>query len=171
MAPKGIYDSAMRGKLEQDHKRELNQKFKWAMGEAPRTAGCNKKRPARPPRSEFARPTKRESEYTINKAAKMSRKSDAYVNRIAAASDSSTEEDIREASAAPEIDAGIAYSYDAAHGPSTGGHILSMALAKAVEKYETKATEKLIMEDYEVVEKENDDIFVGYAADDDFELV
>ncbi|KAL8641620.1 MAG: hypothetical protein Q9228_001593 [Teloschistes exilis] len=170
MAPKGICDSAMRGKLEQDHQRELNQKFKWAMGEAPRTAGCNKKRPARPPRSEFARAMKREGGYTIGKAAKMGRKSNTYVNRVVV-SDSSTEEDIREASAAPEIDAGIAYSYDAEHGPSTGGHILSMALAKAVEKYETKATEKLIMEDYEVVEKEKDDVSVGYAADDDFELV
>ncbi|KAL8694646.1 MAG: hypothetical protein Q9218_000741 [Villophora microphyllina] len=170
MAPKGIYDNAMRGKLEQDHKRELNQKFKWAMGEAPRTAGCNKKRPARAPRSEMARATKREGEYNINKAAKMTRKSHVYVHGPSA-SDSSAEEDIREASAAPEPDAGIAYSYDAAHGPNNGGHILSLALAKAVEKYETKATEKLVMEDYEVVEKETDDASVGYSADDDFELV
>ncbi|KAL9013204.1 MAG: hypothetical protein Q9173_002080 [Seirophora scorigena] len=87
-------------------------------------------------------------------------------------SDSSTEEDIQEASAAPEPDANITYSYDAAQGPHKGGQILSMALAKAVEKYETQATEKLIMIEYEVIDKEKRDASTGYAADDsDFELI
>ncbi|KAL8705159.1 MAG: hypothetical protein Q9201_001726 [Fulgogasparrea decipioides] len=173
MAPKGIYDHAMRGKLEQDHKRELNQKFKWAMGEATHTTGCNKKRPAKAPRSAFARAmTKREGEFSNNKATKMARKSNSRFDHGTSASDSSAEEDVREASAAPEPDAGIAYSFDAAHGPNKGGQILSMALAKAVEKYETKATEKLVTEDYEIVEKEKDDEYIGYAADDgDFEFI
>lgn len=118
----------------------------------------------------FARATKREGEFSNNKVAKMTRKSNSHFEH--GTSDSSAEEDVREASAAPEPDAGIAYSYDTAHGPNNGGQILSMALAKAVEKYETKAIEKLVMEDYEVVEKEKEDAYVGYAADDgDFEFV
>ena len=85
-------------------------------------------------------------------------------------SDSSADEDIKEASAAPEPDAEIAYSYDAKRGPQKGSQILGMALAQAVEKFETKQTEKLVKDEYDFVEKEpeHED---GYAADDDFELV
>ncbi|KAL8964105.1 MAG: hypothetical protein Q9183_004699 [Haloplaca sp. 2 TL-2023] len=170
MAPKAMYDHAMRGKLEHDHKRELNHKFKWVLGEATNTTGCNKKRPAKAARAASARAAKREGEWSTKKAAKSTRKDDTRFDR--GTSDSSAEEDIREASAAPEPDAGIAYSYDAAHGPNNGGHILSLALAKAVEKYETKVTEKLVMDDYEVVEKEEDDASVGYAEEDgDFEFI
>ena len=87
-------------------------------------------------------------------------------------SDSSAEEDIQEASAAPEPDAGISYSFDAPRGPHQGSHILGVALAKAVEKFEIQATEKLVKEEYEIVGKEKDNRYDGYVADeDDFELV
>ena len=79
----------------------------------------------------------------------IARKYDARFDE-ACVSDSSAEEDIKEASAAPVPDFGITYSYDAPAGPDKGGQILGMALAKAVEKYETKATEKLVKEEYEV---------------------
>ena len=52
MAPKGVHDYTMRRKLEQDHKRELDQKHKWALGEASPTRGCGKKTPAKIPDSE-----------------------------------------------------------------------------------------------------------------------
>lgn len=87
-------------------------------------------------------------------------------------SDSSTDEDVKDASAAPEPDAGILYSYDAPRGPSQGGQILSLALAKAVEKFETKETEKLVKNEYEVVGSDKEDRQGGYVADeDDFEWV
>ncbi|KAL8907231.1 MAG: hypothetical protein Q9207_001532 [Kuettlingeria erythrocarpa] len=175
MAPKGVLDHAMRGKLQHDRKRELDQRHKWSLGEAAQTAGRNKKAPAKPPRSVFTRVMNREVQLSKNKAAqmeKLSRKNDGRYANDNPVSDSSTEEDIREASAAPEPDAGITYSYDAPHGPNKGGHILSMALAKAVEKYETQATDKLIMTEYEVVDNEKEEISTGYAADDsDFELI
>lgn len=102
----------------------------------------------------------------------MSRKHESRLENDNSISDSSAEEEVRESSAAPEPDAGITYSYDAAHGPNQGGQILSMALAKAVERYETQATEKLVMEEYEVVGNEKEDASTGYAADDgDFELI
>ena len=41
-----------------------------------------------------------------------------------------------------------------------------------MEKFETKATEKLVREEYEVIGNEKEDTHTGYAADDDdFELV
>ena len=117
----------------------------------------------------------REVQFNKNKAAqleKISRKVDSRFDRDVPVSDSSTEEDIREASAAPDPDVGITFSFDAAHGPNKGGQILSMALAKAVEKYETQATERLVMAEYEVVGEGKEDAYAGYTADDDdFELI
>ncbi|KAL9030098.1 MAG: hypothetical protein Q9196_001738 [Gyalolechia fulgens] len=175
MAPKGAHDQVMRGKLQQDRKRELDQRHKWTFGESACTPGRNKRQPAKPPRSSFARAVSREAEFHRNKTVqmeKLSRKNDTRYDNDTPVSDSSTEEDVREASAAPEPDAGITYSFDVPYGPSKGGQILTMALAKAVEKYETQATEKLIMAEYEVVGKEPEDSCTGYAADDsDFELI
>lgn len=49
---------------------------------------------------------------------------------------------------------------------------MSIALQQAVEKYEIKATEKLVKEEYEVVGNDNEIDHKGYTADeDDFELV
>ncbi len=75
------------------------------------------------------------------------------------------------ASTVPEPDAEISYSFDAPRGPHQGSQILSMALAKAVEKFEVKATEKLVKEEYEVVGKEAEEPDGYIACDDDFELV
>ncbi|KAL9032111.1 MAG: hypothetical protein Q9180_006694 [Flavoplaca navasiana] len=177
MAPKGVHDSTMRRKLGQDHKRELDQKHKWALGKASPKSGRDKDVPAtaKIPHANFYRMARKEVDFGRNKVARMealSRKHESRLESDNSISDSSAEEEIRESSAAPEPDAGITYSYDAAHGPSQGGQILSMALAKAVEQYETRATEKLVMEEYEVVGSEKEDISTGYTAEDgDFELI
>lgn len=125
--------------------------------------------------STVSRSLKRDLEFQTNKAAgiaKISRKHDSRFDNDTSTSDSSAEEDIKEASAAPEPDAGITYSFDATRGPAKGSQILGLAIAKAVEKYEIKATEKLVKEEYEVVGKEKEDHHDGYTADeDDFELV
>lgn len=103
---------------------------------------------------------------------KIARKHNPRFDNETSTSDSSAEEDVKEGSAAPEPDAGISYSFDAPCGPTEGGQILSMALAKAVEKFEIRATEKLVKEEYEIVGKEKDDFHDGYNADeDDYELV
>lgn len=123
----------------------------------------------------YSKAVKRDVEFLQNEAAQMakiSRKHESRFERDISSSDSSAEEDVMEASAAPEPDAGYTYSYDAPRGPGKGSQILGIALAKAVEKFETKATEKLIKEEYEVVGKERGDEHTDYAADeDDFELV
>lgn len=66
--------------------------------------------------------------------------------------DSSADEDVIEASAAPEPDAGITYSYDAARGPSGGSQVLSQALARAVERFENHETARIVNEQYEVLD-------------------
>ena len=114
-------------------------------------------------------------EFQQNKAIhnmKMARKHDPVFDTDTSASDTSAEEEVRDASTAPEPDAGYTYSYDAPRGPGKGSQILGLALAKAVEKFETKATEKLVKDEYEIVSPEKEEAQVGYAArEDDFELV
>jgi hypothetical protein len=86
-------------------------------------------------------------------------------------SDSSTDED-KELLGVPDPEAEITYSFDAYRGPVPGGEILSMAINKAVERFETKETEKLVKTEYDVLGlKDYEDVDHGYTADDDFELI
>jgi hypothetical protein len=70
--------------------------------------------------------------------------------------DSSADEDIAEHSAAPELDSEITYSFDAARGPSHGSQVLGDALAKAVERYENKETDKIVKSEYEVLDSDGE---------------
>ena len=102
----------------------------------------------------------------------ISRKYSSRTDTDTNTSNSSEEEDIKEALAAPVLDAGITYSFDAPRGPAQGSEILSLAINKAVERFETKLTEKLVKDEYEVVGKDSEAEHGGYIADeDDFELV
>jgi hypothetical protein len=70
---------------------------------------------------------------------------------MASASDeSSADEDVEHPSSAP--DAEVAYSFDATRGPSHGSQILNHALEKAMVQFETKETDKLIKNEYEVLD-------------------
>ncbi|KAF5858100.1 hypothetical protein ETB97_004866 [Aspergillus alliaceus] len=84
-------------------------------------------------------------------------------------SDSSSTEDVDDPSSAPDVlgvlqEDGSIEPYEVA-----GQTILSDAINKAVERFETQETEKLVKE-YEVITRESE-IALGYLADDDFELV
>jgi hypothetical protein len=81
----------------------------------------------------------------------------AFNKDMASASgDSSADEDVEHPSTAPAPDAEIAYSYDAHRGPSHGSQVLHHALEKAVERFETKETEKLVKNEYEVLDMDDD---------------
>ncbi|KAF2837709.1 hypothetical protein M501DRAFT_1006285 [Patellaria atrata CBS 101060] len=72
--------------------------------------------------------------------------------------DSSADEEIDEASAAPAPDADITYSYDALRGAGHGSQILSIALAQAVERFESRETDKLVKEEYEVLDEDGEPV-------------
>jgi len=94
-----------------------------------------------------------------------------------ASGDSSADEEIEHPSTAPDAD--IAYSYDAYRGPSLGSQILNHALDKAIERFETKATDTLIKNEYEVLDMDADDESPGTRSkrrnvapeDDEYEFV
>jgi hypothetical protein len=79
-------------------------------------------------------------------------------------------------------DAEVTYSFDAPVGPRGGSQLLGIALAKAVEKFETNETERIVNEEYEVLDElgeskptnkkkgRSSDIKVK-DLEDDFELV
>ncbi|KAK2808503.1 hypothetical protein FQN50_004712 [Emmonsiellopsis sp. PD_5] len=70
-----------------------------------------------------------------------------------------------------DMDPNIFYSFDAPTGPTAGRDVLGVAVARAVKKFETKETEKLVRE-YEFVAYEDDTNHSdGSIADDDYEFI
>lgn len=51
-------------------------------------------------------------------------------------------------------DEGVMYSFDASRGPQRGSQVLVQAVSQAVERFEGQQTDKLIKEEYEVVQTE-----------------
>lgn len=186
--------------LEQDKKREQDHKHKWALGED--TFDQSRKRPLKqrnqvryasampfpllyphsrklleadrgPIGSSISHALRREPQYQHDKSAqtygKINRKHECRCDRECVMSDSWTSDH----STAPVPDAGYTYSFDAACGPGKGSQILGQALARAVDNYETKATAKLVKDEYELVDREKEeDTSSGHTAnEDDFELI
>ncbi|KAF1921219.1 hypothetical protein BDU57DRAFT_509906 [Ampelomyces quisqualis] len=124
--------------------RDKNSRVKWAHGPSfgpGRREGEARPRPARVvPSTRVAYPGQMKARTALNKDM-------AY-----ASGESSADEDIEHPSIAPAPDAEVAYSFDATRGPSHGSQILNHALEKAIEKYEIKETDKLIKNEYEVLE-------------------
>ncbi|CAA9966666.1 hypothetical protein PTMSG1_10025 [Pyrenophora teres f. maculata] len=132
------------GDLRSDAKefnRDKNSRAKWAHGQSfgpGRRVEDGKPRPAKAPyHFKSSYPGHMKARTALNKDM-------AY-----ASGDSSADEDVDHPSTAPDAD--IAYSYDAQRGPSHGSQILNAALEKAVERFETKETEKLVKNEYEVL--------------------
>jgi len=92
---------------------------------------------------------------------------DAMDGPLAHVSDTSSDgEEVPDVSAAPiPADADFMYNYDALTGPRAGNDILSNAITQAVRRFENNETEKLVIQEYDVVSDK--DMAEGYAGDDD----
>lgn len=127
--------------------RDKNSRVKWAHGQqfgpGRRESDC-KPRPAKIlPQIKSTYPGAMKARNALSK------------DMASASGDSSADEEIEHPSTAP--DAEVAYSYDAHRGPSHGSQILNYALEKAIERFETKETDTLIKNEYEVLDMDADD--------------
>ncbi|EON64646.1 hypothetical protein W97_03879 [Coniosporium apollinis CBS 100218] len=139
-----------------DYKRAHDQKHKWALGQVIGNGLANpegKIRPLMPP-SVATTAALRFRNGRDQTRAQTKAKTAQTRDILSEQSESSADESIDEPSAAPEPDAGITYSFDAPQGPSQGSQILTLAIAQAVERFESKQTDKLIKEEYEVLDEE-----------------
>lgn len=107
---------------------------------------------------------------TLSRSARLSRAHDiadgsAFATSTTSSDDSSPSadehDDQLEQAISPTPDASVMYSFDASRGPSHGSQILNVALAKAIEKYEDKQTDKLVRSEWEVVDEDGESSGVG----------
>jgi len=133
-----------------EHNRESERKAKWARGEA-WGPGRSKDAHGAPVRVKPRFP--RSNQEMGVKGQKTAQRHEIIDETFNSHSDSSGDEMPNEPSAAP--DAEIAYSFDAAKGPTHGSTVLSIALAQAVERFENTVTEKLVKDEYDVLQTED----------------
>ncbi|PYH88757.1 hypothetical protein BO71DRAFT_338170 [Aspergillus ellipticus CBS 707.79] len=101
--------------------------------------------------------------------AKIALRADVREALSSGTSDSSSE-DVDDPAAADKIMDDSDAKEDPTDYATAGQTILSVAVSKAVEKFETKETERIVKE-YEIISPESE-MAIGYLADDDdFELV
>lgn len=141
MSAEQTYTSDLRSDAK-EFNRDKNSRVKWAHGPA---FG-----PGRREEDGKPRPAKVAPHFKSSYSGPMKARTAFNKDMASASDDSSADEDVDHPSTAP--DAEIAYSFDATRGPSHGSQILNRALEQAIERFETKETDKLIKNEYEVLD-------------------
>ncbi|MCJ1233753.1 hypothetical protein MMC14_001711 [Varicellaria rhodocarpa] len=157
-------------KLDHDFKRDADHRHKWALGKLGEDDGFSRTIPVTPVTSKVRTAIRRQYRYPRKPLSRIEPELDS--NASSPGEESYLRKITKEASTSPEPDAGITYSYDAPRGPGQGSEILSLAINKAVERFETKVTEKLVKDEYEVVAHDKEAGNIGRVAEeDDFQLI
>jgi len=140
-----------------DSKRRADSTHKWALGEAWGPGRSDEAHP-RPYATKLLSKTThdmREGSRRMNKAKSDRRRAMAADKREA--TDSSADEEI-EPVTPQEADAQVTYSFDAARSPNKGSQILGVALDRAVERFENKETERILKDEYLVLDSEGEPV-------------
>jgi len=147
MASEQNYTCDLRSEAK-EFRRDKDSRVKWSNGSSfgpGRRVEDGKPRPARVyPHIKSSYPGPMKSRTALHK------------DMAVASDDSSADEEVEHPSTAPAPDAEVAYSYDAERGPSHGSQILNVALDKAIERYEIRETDKLIKNEYEVLDADGE---------------
>ncbi|KAG2161804.1 hypothetical protein VTO58DRAFT_109703 [Aureobasidium pullulans] len=150
----------------QDYKRDAEHKAKWAMG-ITITPGRGEANPRPRKRSETHNHRRVErsaaAAAAIASKAKISRKQDmlAAGDDFAISSEDSSGASGDEAMTPTEI----LYGFDSLRVPTHGSQILNTALAKAIEQYEDKETVKLVRNEYEILDGDEEEAHnLGHAS-------
>ncbi|KAI8936788.1 hypothetical protein NX059_006032 [Plenodomus lindquistii] len=146
MSAEQMYTGDLRADAK-EFNRDKNSRVKWAHGQ--HFGPGNRESDSKP------RPAKILPHIKSSYPGPMKARTALSKDMASASDESSADEEIEHPSTAP--DAEIAYSYDAFRGPSHGSQILNHALDKAIERFETKETDTLIKNEYEVLDIDADD--------------
>jgi len=144
----------------QGNKRATASKYKWQFGasEGLVSRGPNNPRPFRPCETAYTARRRKTKAAVAYSAAKVACRRDRLDDTTVSDDSSSSNSDFDEGTPSPPPDAGVMYSFDAPCGPSHGSHILNVALAKAVERFEEKETAKLVKNEYEILDSEGESV-------------
>ncbi|KAF1932676.1 uncharacterized protein M421DRAFT_416298 [Didymella exigua CBS 183.55] len=147
MASEQTYTCDLRSDAK-EFRRDKDSRVKWSNGPSygpGRRVEDGKPRPARVyPHVKASYPGPMKARTALNK------------DMSVASDDSSADEEVEHPSTAPAPDAEVAYSYDAERGPTHGSQILNVALEKAIERYEIRETDRLIKNEYEVLDADGE---------------
>ncbi|KAI4729489.1 hypothetical protein E4T49_02719 [Aureobasidium sp. EXF-10728] len=144
----------------QDYKRDADKKAKWAMGAVCTDDQGNKVVPLQGGKTQSYRKAEKNGLFCavyVPYKAKIARKrdmladADEYAVSSEDSSSSSTSGD--EATTPSEI----LYGFDSPRVPSHGSQILNTALAKAIEQYEDKETVKLVRNEYDILDADEEE--------------
>ncbi|KAF2663760.1 hypothetical protein BT63DRAFT_460883 [Microthyrium microscopicum] len=130
-----------------DYKRAADRQHKWEHGEI-----MSKGRSV--PRKPEPKPLNRKN--AKGQSAKGLVRPAIVADRQEALTDSSSDEVEEQTTPAVAPDADVHYSFDAKRGPSHGSQVLSAALEAAVDRFESKETDKLVRDEYEVLDSEGE---------------
>jgi len=140
-----------------DCKRRADSAHKWALGEAWGPGRSNEAHP-RPHHTKFLSKTThdmREGSRRMNKV-KSDRRRAMAADKLEATDSSADEE--AEPVITNEPDAQVAYSFDADRSPNKGSQILGVALDRAVERFENKETERILKDEYLVLDSDGEPV-------------
>ncbi|KAK6003676.1 hypothetical protein QM012_009447 [Aureobasidium pullulans] len=142
----------------QDYKRDAEQKAKWGMGATFTKGRGDNPKPVKRSKTQSYRHAEKSGLFCavyVPGKAKIARKQDmlADADEYAVSSEDSSSASGDEATTPSEI----LYGFDNLRVPSHGSQILNTALAKAIEQYEDKETVKLVRNEYEILDADEEE--------------
>ncbi|KAG9829002.1 hypothetical protein KCU98_g14196, partial [Aureobasidium melanogenum] len=168
MSSEQAFESDLRSAA-QDYKRDAEQKAKWGMGATFTKGRGDNPKPVKRSKTQSYRHAEKSGLFCavyVPGKAKIARKQDmlADADEYAVSSEdssSSSSTSDNEATTPSEI----LYGFDNLRVPSHGSQILNTALAKAIEQYEDNETVKLVRNEYEILDADEEEAHnLGHAS-------
>ncbi|KAG9654206.1 hypothetical protein KCU95_g8619, partial [Aureobasidium melanogenum] len=159
MSSEQAFESDLRSAA-QDYKRDAEQKAKWGMGATFTKGRGDNPKPVKRSKTQSYRHAEKSGLFCavyVPGKAKIARKQDmlADADEYAVSSEDSSSSSTSDNEATTPSE--ILYGFDNLRVPSHGSQILNTALAKAIEQYEDNETVKLVRNEYEILDADEEE--------------